>query len=241
MSERWVIRLPEKHWQALAPFRIHPGLSILVHDDVLWVQGTTWDEKLDQQLRAIPHAERFFVLPDSQLMPMDQHVPSGHLPQGEWTPLQQWISIQLEPPALSGTLEHRVAVKLVRSSVAKSSNLLLTSLQAWHDYAITAPQLRLDQWSFAVNEQAQVLVWGAPCPPIRGQHFVEEQRIAVPVGWTWSPSVEVTILRKVLQVGADDLALLATDASWNRIAVDDFVRASRSAVRLSQERMTSDA
>ena len=57
--------------------------------------------------------------------------------------------------------------------------------------------------------------------------------IALPCGWAFDPPVEARVLARLLRLGAGDLALFHEDASWERVAHEDFVSASRSAVRLT--------
>ena len=68
-----------------------------------------------------------------------------------------------------------------------------------------------------------------------GRGFVEHLGIAVEAGWTWLPPVDHTVLAEILSLESGDLALIQTDGTWEHIRSGDFVRAARSAVRLSLE------
>ena len=67
-------------------------------------------------------------------------------------------------------------------------------------------------------------------PPLPGQRWVEQEGIAVPAGWTWTPAVEAALVRQVFGLAAGDVALWHADGAWERIAGDEFVRATRAAV-----------
>jgi hypothetical protein len=128
-----------------------------------------------------------------------------------------------------------VPMVLVRSAQLDVPSVLLTTIDRWNDYAIRAPQVRLDRWQFAADEGGRVVIRGQPLPPLAGQRWVEQDGIAVPAGWWWSPPVEATIVRLVLGLEADDFALWQLDGTWERIGAARFVRASRTAVRATAE------
>ena len=102
---------------------------------------------------------------------------------------------------------------------------------------IEAPQVRLDRWRFAVAADGRVAVHGQPLPPLPGRRWVEQEGIAVPAGWTWTPAVEAALLRQVFGLAEGDVALWDVDGAWERIAADEFVRATRAAVRATVKRL----
>ncbi len=213
--------------------RLVPGLSVCERPGEVWLQGDAPDESLDARLRALPGAQRFAVLPDRQLVATGARVPHGHLPDGPWQPLARWLEVRLRAPGLAGKAGRRVPVRLVRCSAEAEPAVLVTTLAAWEAYAVAAPQVRLDRWSFALGAAGEVVVRGSPLPPIPGEAFVEREGVAVPAGWAWEPAVDAAVLRDVLGLCAGDLALLRAGGGWDHVAADSFVRASRSAARAS--------
>ena len=117
---------------------------------------------------------------------------------------------------------------------------MLAGLDAWSAYGATAPQVRLACWSFAANSTGLVLVRGTPLPPLPGTRFVETDGIAVPLGFAWSPAVPAAVLRRVFKLEKDDALLWTADGVRRRIAAGDWVRATRSAVRLTCDALTRD-
>lgn len=228
----WAVCLQATEATTLKGLRTVPGLRILLKDESIWLQGAALTPDLEQALRALP-AQRFHVLEDGQLLPWGRKVPQGHLPQGEWHPLQEAMRIALDTPLLCGAFSKKVAIRLVRSEEPREANLLLTGLKSWHDYAIAAPQARLALWTFAVSNQQEALIRGKPLPPLSGKHYVEENGIAVPAGWTWWPPVEVEVLRELFNLEGKDLILSHSDGGFDRISEGDFVQCGRAAVRLT--------
>ena len=82
----------------------------------------------------------------------------------------------------------------------------------------TNTQARLDRWHFAVASDGRVVVRGAPLPPMPGILYCEEEGVAVPVGFAFSPRVESAVVGELLELQPHDLALFHADGSWERIA-----------------------
>jgi hypothetical protein len=233
IAGRWAACLPRTAAATLGPLRRLAGVTVHEAREEVWLQGNGADEALERSLRALPGARRFAVLSDGQLLESGKRVPYGFLPDGAWQPLAQWLAVRLDAAGLAGRLAERVPLRLVRSALVREANVLLTSLQAWRAYGSEAAQVRLERWSFAVNDAGSVVVRGEPLPPLPGQHFVEVEGVAVPAGWTWQPAVEAAVLRELLGLRDNDLALLHPDGTWDHVSGDNFVRASRSAIRQS--------
>jgi hypothetical protein len=155
------------------------------------------------------------------------------LPEGDWRPLDQWLRVELPLAGLPAGPPGPVAWRLCRDERPRESNLLLATAEAWGIYAATAAQVRLDRWTFAADEQGRVLIRGLPLPPIAGQFYCEEEGIAVPAGWRWDPPLAAAVLRAAIGLAGRDLALLGPDGTCSIVREADWVRATRSAARLT--------
>jgi hypothetical protein len=235
VSERWAVCLPRESVASLGRLRLVPRLSVCVEGEEVWLQGETTEETLEKALRGLPGARRFSIFPDRQLLAAGTRVPNGYLSEGPWQPLAKWLGVTLDAAALAGKIGESVAVRLVRSTSSREANVLVTTLATWKGYGGSAPQVRLERWSFAVSDSGDVVVRGTPLPPLPGQPYVEREGIAVPAGWEWRPPVDAVVLRDVLGLTASDLALLHPDEAWDRVPAGAFVLAARSAIRLSGE------
>ena len=237
-AQGWVLCLDRRDAAAAGRLRQVAGVEVCELSEAVWLRGPQSGEEVRWQLAAVAGARRFSVLPDGQLLPAGAHVPQGRLPQGPWTALAGWMGLDLPPATLAGRGDAAVSLALVRSDRVQEASLLLTQHGLWAAYAVEAPQVRLDRWRFAVAADGRVAVHGRPLPPLPGQRWVEDQGIAVPAGWTWVPTVEAALLRQVLGLAAGDVALWNMDGAWERIAADEFVRATRAAVRATAKEMT---
>ena len=237
--QRLVNSLPRDNATAAGRLRQVARIEVCELSDFIWLRGGSLDERLDVALRALPGARRFEVLNDDQLQRLGARVPDGCLPEGPWQPIADWIEFELPIAALSRQPDDRVPLTTVRSTSIEEPAVLLTTFDGWRDYAVTAPQVRLDRWYFAASADGRTIIRGRPVPSIPGERFVERDGIAIPVGWSSSPPVDAAVIRQLLELEADGLALLHRDGSWERILADNFVRATRSAVRKTAEAMAN--
>lgn len=234
----WALVLDVEHVTALAALRREPGLEAALVAEQFWLRGHTVSDSLALRLRQLPAIARYTVQANQDLLAEDAHVPHGYLPPGKWLPLEHWLPVIAPSATVSADQPFEpVALRLVRDSVVREPNLLQTALATWVDYATTAPQIRLQRWSFAANEQGKVLIRGVPLPPLPGRQLVETESIAVEAGWTWFPSVEAAVLRRKFEAATGDLLLLQPGADGeaiiDMISASAFVQATRSAVRLT--------
>ena len=163
-------------------------------------------------------------------------------PMGHGPPCRVGWVWNRRPPCLPGGTMRRSCRSWSARTASRRPRSCSRGSTFWAAYAVAAPQVRLDRWRFAVAGDGRVAVHcqfqsrqvtnlSYILPPLPGQRWVEQEGIAVPAGWTWSPAVETAILRQVFGLAAGDLALWHTDGTWERIAADEFVRSTRTAVR----------
>lgn len=239
MSTRRAVRIHPDDAESLGRLRLQPGIEVSERADALWLHILPSSDELDAQLRMLP-GTLFTVRLDEQLIPFGKLVPSGYLPEGPWVELSQWMRVTAPTAGFSGQLKGTVELHFIHGGPVRDANLIETDIGTWCEYAATAPQIRIEQLSFAMNGDRRVLVRGTPLPPIAGVRYVEDSEIAIMAGWCCAPPIAAEVLAEVLELEANDLALMHIDGQWNRIPCDSFVRATRSAVRLSAEDVAHD-
>ena len=235
----WAVRLPahstgvdEQTRVALGQLRKTPEVFVLNEPAWIWLRGSSLNEQTSSLLRALPDADRYLVLPDDQLARWGESIPRARLPAGQWHPISKWLSITLPTASFTPQVQACIPFQLVRSSVPVEANLLRTTWTTWRDYATTAPQVRLNQLSFAASE-SEALIRGIPIPPVPGQRFIEAGGVAIPLGWRPEPELNAKSIRHLLQVPEGTMALLLEDGSFESIPDHVFVRATRSATRMT--------
>ncbi len=239
MGAAWAASVPRNALSSLGVLRLDKGILCREHGGRVWLRGEHKNDTLDRSLRCLPGVDRYGLLDDGRLVHADSgRVPVGRLPAGEWTPIAEFIGVEIPPPALPGECG-RARLALARSKRVAEANVLVTALAAWRRWVSRAPAVRLGVLRFAVSTTGDALVRGSPLPPIRGRRFVETSGVAVPAGWTWTPAVDAETLRELLALDDGDLALLDGEAAAPRVALISaarFERATRSAVRLTEAR-----
>jgi hypothetical protein len=241
MTEIYALELPIAGGSNLGSLRTNGGVEVCEEPDRIWLRTADPAESLRKKFRGLPGAMLFAVSADGQLCRVGSLVPRGHLPAGPWIQLSSWLHVRLPTAALPALPPNRIPLRLVADHSYREPNLLLTSLAEWTAYGLAAPQVRLDRWHFAVSAAGEVIVRGTPLPPLAGARLVEEQGIAVPSGWHWSPAVDADVLCNMFKLSSQDLLLWTPQGRRERIASEQFVRATRSAIRLSARGPNTEA
>jgi hypothetical protein len=239
MNHPWAVHLAASAAPAAAELRMETGIEVMEADDSLWLRGKTCDERIDLALRTLPGAIRYEVLSDGQLLPEGKHLPGGRLPEGPWVAIRSWAVVELPVAALAAQCTQRTAICLEPVSANDEPDILVCTLADWSGYATRAPQVRLERLSFAVSADGRALVRGRPLPPIPGTRYYERAGVAVPCGWGWPSWLTAELVRSALEIAPGTVALFSPTGTWEEIPADQFVRATRSAVRLTTQTASS--
>jgi hypothetical protein len=237
-TSRWAICLPLADASAASALRLRERVEVCQVGDQLWLRGNDqWDD-LDRTLRMVAGARRFDVDAEGALTPVGRRLPCGQLPEGSWEPIGRWLvpdfAIRPNPDAHAP----RATVLLVRGGTPAEPSLLLTDVESWINYALTAPAVRLAELAFAAGGDRRAAIRGQPLPPVRGQFYYDRTGVHVPSGYVWSPDLPGRILRELC--GADteseDVVVFHLDGSCEIISGRDFVPAARASARLTRAR-----
>jgi hypothetical protein len=235
----WAVRI-QSQWNrvdghalvVLGHLRKHSDVQTLTEADCIWLRGASLNEQICTLLRSLPDAECFVVLPDNQLAHWNETVPRATLPEGLWQPILKSLTVMLPAALFAPRIEPSVPLRLARSAFPIEGNLLRTTWKTWRDYAIAASQIRLNQLSFAASP-SEALVRGTPLPPIPGELFVEAGGVAIPLGWRTDPELDAQSIRRLIEAAEETMVLLHENGSVELILESAFVRATRSAVKMS--------
>ena len=233
MNFPWVICLASEDAASMAGLRLTSGIEVAEADRKIWLRGPAAGDSIAAPLQRLPALARYEVK-GNRLRDLGCCIPSQVLPPLAWQGLKTWMQVERPHQQTVSEIKPELSpapVRLVRSTEEREPTLLLTSLQDWHEFAISAPEVRLKPLRFAVNEEARVLVQGEPLPPLPGPRFVVEGNVAAPAGFTWRPAVGSAVLARLLGARDQELALLYEDGTCCRVQTEQFVAASRAAVR----------
>ena len=236
MPVQWVICLAPADAGSLAPLRLSRGIEVAEKEPFIWVRGAN-NEKLERLVRALPAVARYEIIAGNRLRNLESRIPSETLPALNWQPLSTWLRVQMpatNPVAVTPTLPS-ISLQIVRSAQEHPIALLMTTLDEWREFALNAPEIRLRQLRFAVDADGNVVIRGKPLPPLPGRQFVLHGNVAVQAGFNWEPAVSADVLSRRLGVSSDALAIFHEDGTFSRIEAEQFVPATRSAVRETAE------
>ena len=261
MSSQWVIRLELTDAASLAPLRLTRGIEVAEKEPFVWVRGANDEklERQVRALPAVGRYEvtggnRLRNL--ESRIPSETLPALNWQPVSTWLRVQMPTASSPRP---SPTLEEReknshspssrqededqvipvaarpelppVSIRIVRSTEERTIELLVTTVDQWREFALNAPEIRLRHLRFATDGDGNVVVRGIPLPPLPGRQFALQGNIAVQAGFTWEPNVSADVLSRRLGLAADALALFHEDGNFSRIEAEQFVPATRSAVR----------
>jgi hypothetical protein len=219
----------------LSMLRVFRDLELGSAGNLVWVRGTGPGPELETALRKIAGLIRFDLLPFGKLKPVSRRIPSGFLPGIQWKPLSEALAISLPPAGLPGESPRQMRIRLVRSGAELAPAVLATAVEAWRNYATSAPAIRLRHLTFAASNRGKVFIRGSPLPPLRGMPFTERDGIIVPNGLTWDPPVSGAVLREVFAVPAGHLVVLEKEDSYFSLRAEQFVPATRGAARATAD------
>lgn len=232
LNAGWIAALPTAAISHLGKLRERVGLEVCEAEGQVWLRGPALDEALLRELRALLGSRIFQPLSDGQLLPLGATVPHDYAPRGNWQALRQWLTIRLPTKQFVAAPPAPARLELVRTAGQQAPTLVRLLWPEWHDYALTAPQLRLSRLEFAAC-QADVVVRGEPLPPLRGEYFYVRSGVAAPIGFDWRPALDARVLREAWGCEPDELVLLSRTGGHTRLRGDQFVAATRSAIRLT--------
>jgi len=225
---------------SLSALRPLGDVEVCLRDESIWAAGPRFDEVINDRLRKVSGARRFSVDERGRITPFGSQVPTGLLPEGTWIPIREFLRPEPQAAAFAGLSEIKTPVQMIRQFRESDPNLLIADKDAWVDYSCACSSIRLSSLRFAACGDGRVLIAGRPLPVLMGTAYVQVGRLGVPCGWCWDPPVDHSVLEDLFEVGGDDLVLLHSDGTAERIGSESFVAASRSAARLTA-RMGDDA
>jgi hypothetical protein len=231
-SAGWAVEVPEQEASAASVLRLRADVLACRAGGKLWLRGQAFDEPLEQALKRLAPAKHFRLESDGSLIPLGRLLPIARLPDGPWVPLKELVIASRPPAALPAQLSNRLSIQIIRSAHERPATLVRTSLKAWVAYAESAPLVRLKSLHFAASDD-DALIRGTLLPPLQGIHYYEVGGLVVPCGFTWSPAIDAQTLREVLKLSDGDLALFDDTGRCQQLPATSFVRATRSAARLT--------
>ena len=186
------------------------GVRAAIVGDMLWARGEGLNAELHWLLAPIADGPVFQLATDGRLTPFGASVPTERLPVVDWKPLNEILQPVLPSPRMAAIQIPRVPLVLERTTVEQEAVLLLTDWSVFRDWALTAPEVRLRHCRFAVrrglsepssdvkSSLCRVVIKGQPLPPLIGERFWLAGSVGTPLGFQWTPAVDIKTVESVL-------------------------------------------
>jgi hypothetical protein len=224
--------LPAENLAHLAPLRARPGLRVLLRGGLAWVFWPEGDEEVTRQVLPVAGAE-VLCRRDGYWHRPGEHLPTFSIPDAEEArPLAAVLTpAPVVPEACSGHPLTPLPLTLVRDSEAARPATALRCpvpvLLPWAESATSAQLGALE----AAHCEGEVLLRGSRLPPLTGAERFWGGRVLIPLGFRPEPAFPEAVLAEVLQLWADELAVLGP-AGAEVIPGSAFGPVTRAGVRL---------
>ena len=209
------------------------GLLVAEDDGQIWLKGNSAVINLENSLRQLPVRTTFLADEHKNLFVPGKLTPVDRLKDLQWMSLMEFIKVEPPTAALPGKQSSQLKVKLIPSEKERPGKALLTSLEAWKQFAETAPATRLEAWKFAVSEKNEVLIIGIPLPSLPGKEYWAADDLLIPSGYDFESDLLPRFASQKLCPGRNAYIVFDIDGCYQKIEKEFFVNAIRSAVRLT--------
>ena len=241
--KEFVVILFETDCFALASIRTLPNVkaaTCVVADKTpqIFLRGILSADKPPIEIQKLP-TQDVFILKDNLLFPISGVTPLSKLPDLKWQSLLDFLPIELPKSPFPAVVDAKIPVRLVDSAHIQKSCALLTDFKNWVNYVETAPDVRLNKCFFAVSKSGKALILSDDfLPPINGTAYWQDEQILLPCGKAFEWAITARLLTKKYDLELGSLLFFSKELGIDtpqRIDLLDFVRCTRSAVRLTQD------
>lgn len=229
--------LPLGDARMLASLRTLGHVEVLFTEAFLWLRAFRADARIVRALRTIPGCELFEVHDGTRLAHPGRRIPHTRVPEGIWNPIEAVFALDCPETKLPGR-PGRVALRLVRSSEARTPALLVTRVDLLDRYVSCTPSFRCAGVRFAITLDDQVWVHGHPLPAVQGRLHVLEHDVAWPSGHTFDPALEPAAIARAVRLRAGEFALFDVDGAMRLARWDAFQLLTRAAWRATRGEAT---
>lgn len=231
--KRIVLTIRRGEEDGVSAFRNFPGLEAADGEGLLWLRAPA-----DFPWRLVPCEGAWQADAEHRLFPFGKTVPEKRLPELKWRPAAEALPVQLPVSRMPARKVRPVVVRPERTDAGPAPAFLRLPWQAWRDYALEAPLVRLRHWYFLRTAENEAFVMGAPVPPLPGFAYgLQAETLLVPEGWLFRSEFELDLLKAKLEAEQVEpsLYLFGQDGVCERIPARAFVPATRSAIRATDQ------
>lgn len=232
MKEQFLLVVKKENLTSIGELRLFPDVEICEHGGGFWIKGE-YQKSLKLLLSSIPAEQRFWITNDERLIPFGKKVPVMKLPISRWRPLKAFMEVELPACAPPAEFNQAIELQLKPSNTINKANALLCKIRSFSTFIETTSIIRLEPLSYALKQDV-ALVIGQPLPPLPGSRYYVTDKIALPLGYSFS-YINLSTVKRIIGLQSDEHALFHPDNSWERIPDELIVPLTRSSFRCTRE------
>ena len=229
------------------------GVQAAIVRERVWLRGEGLDAAMSRLLATVADGPVYQLASEGMLIPFGAAVPTERLPEAEWRLLSETLSPVIPSPRMAAVQIPRVRLTLERTAQEQEATLLIADEASFRNWALSAPEIRLRGSRFAMSRpqyrepddrsvpEPRVAIQGQPMPPLMGERFWLAGSIAIPLGFTWCPHVDVKTLETVLSRGLEEPSLRILIWRFDENVIEEIVSSDWVAVTRANVRATAAA
>ena len=200
--------IPLDFAHACGKIRANKDVDAAIDNQQLWLRFDHQQQELLKALRKVPYCSFYLLSDKKQLIEEGKRVPSQSLNIKHWAPLDEFFKLNPQISQKATFKPEPLSLSLIRSDSEQSINLMLCQFDAVYDYCQTASAIRLEQMRFACSKEKQVILWGQPQLPIKGQCYWENELVAIPAGYKLNYTLNTKTVREIYNAKGNELLLI---------------------------------
>lgn len=229
------------------------GVQAAIVREKVWLRGDGLDAAMSRLLAIVADGPVYQLASERRLIPFGATVPTERLPEAEWRLLSETLSPVIPSAQIAAVQIPRVRLTLERTVQEQEAALLVADVTTFCEWALSAPEIRLRGSRIAVSRSKfrepddcrvpvpRVAIQGQPLPPLMGERYWLAGSIAIPLGFTWSPHVNVKTLENVLSCGFEESSRRILIWRFDENVIEQIVSSDWVAVTRANVRTTAAA
>jgi len=235
-SITYFLSLPVQHKDYLGAIRHWENLKVAIDEDVIWVKDLTGTQTDSVEVKSMPYKELYYA-DGPKLFPKGSLLPRRNVPSLLWTPIERGLPVSL--PAFNHNyfgITEKASIRLVATDQEAPALALMVTIDALHDYILTAPAIRLQGLQWTLVNSSHALLIGTPLLPLQGEVYWKRGNFLLPAGYDLELYAVSDSVNLLLNPGLDAWILWDKAAHYCTVSKDAFTPLSISSFRLSAER-----
>ncbi|WP_420574006.1 hypothetical protein [Kordia sp.] len=232
VTEYW-LRLPSKYKDKLSQVRVWKSLRMATDMQDIWVRGISPHQLYSPEIRSIPFKKIYFQR-DNALFLLGGNLPEERLKTSLlWSPIDRALPVEMPDYNFNYFgIDSKIEFKIIPSTVERSANVQLVSLEVLDIIIPKTPAVRLQQLQWTIiNDHA--LLFGTPLLSVPGKTFWQANNFLIPTGYDLEYPELNSYFNKNINA-LNDYIVVHTDSTYYKLPKEKLQKLSISGYRLSR-------